>query len=450
MKWIFILGLITLVPLLSGWYRTNPALRPRVWMVLGFLPFAVAPYHLYVAPISWAMWPGYVKGVEVSLLDAIAVAIILATPKRDRHVNMKWPILLFVTTIVMSIFQSRIPMASFFYAWQMGRIFLLFGAVAIACKDDRAAPAIIKGLVIGVAIQAVVAAREYAGGALQTGGSFGHQNLLGMMTHFAVFPSLALLLAGRKGWAPILGPLAGLSIVVMTASRGTIGFEAVGIVVIFILSIMRRPTSRKTGIIFAALIIVGLTAPLVVDALQRRFAEKPLNADDERTRFENAALMMRRDHPLGVGANEYVVVANTEGYSQRANVVAMFGSRGANVHNAYLLSGAELGWPGMLAFIAMMTWPIVVALRAAWHNRRDWRGEILVGLATALIVVALHCKYEWIFVTFDVQYLFGIALGMVSGLASSVGHWKKRRSVRPRNDLNSGYAEQEKLPGFAA
>ena len=450
MKWIFILALIGLVPLLSNWYRANPALRTRVWMVLGFLPFAISPYHLYVAPISWAMWPGYVKGVEVSVLDAIAVAIILATPARDRPVKMKWPLLLFITTIVMSIFQSRLPMASFFYAWQTGRIFLVFGAVAIACKDERAAPAIIKGLVIGVAIQAVVAAREYAGGALQTGGSFGHQNLLGMMTHFAVFPSLALLLAGRRGWAPILGPLAGLSIVVMTASRGTIGFEAIGIAVIFMLSILRRPTSRKTGIVFAALVIVGLSAPLAVDTLQRRFAEKPLNADDERTRFENAALMMRRDNPLGVGANEYVIIANTEGYSARANVVAMFGSRGANVHNAYLLSGAELGWPGMLAFIAMMVWPIVVALRAAWSNRRDWRGEILVGLATALIVVALHAKYEWIFVTFNVQYLFGIALGMVSGLAGSVGYWKKRRSIRSWNDIESERVEKEEIPGLAA
>ena len=56
---------------------------------------------------------------------------------------------------------------------------------------------------------------------------------------------------------------------------------------------------------------------------------------------------MIADHPLGVGANQYVIVANTGGYSARAGVPWNTDERAAPVHDAYYLVTAELGFLGL-------------------------------------------------------------------------------------------------------
>src|SRR5215470_12125826 len=81
MKWAFLAIALVALPPLSGWLRRNPREMPKVWMLMGFLPFALSPLHLYMAPISWAFWPGYVKGAELSLLDLLALAIYLSHPR---------------------------------------------------------------------------------------------------------------------------------------------------------------------------------------------------------------------------------------------------------------------------------------------------------------------------------------------------------------------------------
>jgi hypothetical protein len=32
---------------------------------------------------------------------------------------------------------------------------------------------------------------------------------------------------------------------------------------------------------------------------------------------------------------------------------------------------------------------------------------------------------EWVFVSFDVQYTFAIAVGLVAGLAAELGYWRR-------------------------
>jgi O-antigen ligase len=447
MKWIFILGLLGLTPTLAGWLRTNPGRAHWVAGLIGFLPFATAPFHLYVAPISWATWPGFVKGAEVALLDAVALAVLLGLPRRTR-IRMKAPLLLFLAVAAVSVLQSRVPMAGIFYVWQLVRVTLVFAAVSALCRDDRCPPAVAAGMAIGLGVQAVMAGGDYLTGALQSGGGFGHQNQLGILSHFAIYPALALLLAGRKGVTPIIGPLAGALVAIAGASRATIGLGALGVMTLLLLSMVRRPSGRKTAVAVGGVLALLVSAPLALRSLDRRLTAAPLSGSyDERAAFEKASWMMVADHPLGIGPNGYVVVANTEGYSARAGVIPTMGSRSAHVHNAYLLSAAEMGYLGMVAFTFMLLLPIWVAFRASMRSPKDPRGELLLGVAVALTMVAVHCLYEWVFVTFSTQYLFGIALGLVSGLAGQLGYWKRGRrtgnaGARP-NDADAIESREE-------
>ena len=49
-------------------------------------------------------------------------------------------------------------------------------------------------------------------------------------------------------------------------------------------------------------------------------------------------------------------------------------------------------------------------------------GDLLLGLGVALLIVYLHSFYEWIFVKFEIQYIFAASVGMIAGLAQELGY----------------------------
>lgn len=432
MKWVFLAFLIVFTPLLAVWLKQSRKHAPKVWALLGFLPFVIGPWDLYIAPISWATWPGFVRGVEVSLLDAIALAAYASAPGKGR-LRLKLPFLAYIAIVLLSAVQASVYMAALFYAWQLARMFLLFAAVAAVCRDERAPFAILSGLVLGLTFQAVIAAQAFLGGAMQTGGSFGHQNLLGLVSHMVVFPALALLLSGKGGLVAISGPIAGVAVAIFTASRATIGLAGAGLVGLVALSMIRKPTARKSYMVLLSLLALTAAVPLALGSLEKRFAAAPLSDDyDERAAFERSATMMLLDRPLGVGANQFVSVANTGGYFDRGGVIPSYGSRSAHVHNVYLLVAAETGYLGLVAIIVLLFAPILVALRCAFRFRNDNRSELLLGLGFSLVIVALHSLYEWVFVTFNVQHVFAITVGLIVGVAGQLGYWSRPRRSSSR------------------
>ena len=111
--------------------------------------------------------------------------------------------------------------------------------------------------------------------------------------------------------------------------------------------------------------------------------------------LNNAAAMILHDHPFGIGANNYIVVANSQGYAERAGVP--WSNPFAIVHSVYWLTAAETGYLGVITFVFLwlqITW---VSIRCAWKYKNDYRGDIMLGLAATLVVIALHNAYEWVF-----------------------------------------------------
>jgi O-antigen ligase len=425
-KWGFLaVALAAIVPLV-GWLRRNPRETPKIWMLMGFLPFGVGAFHLYMAAISWPGWPGYVKGAEISVLDLLALALYLSLPHKGFALPFRLSMALYFLAVVLSAFQTPVPMASLFYAWQLARMFLVYAVVANACVDERVAPALLTGMAIGLCYEACVAIWQRFGlGVLQTGGSLGHQNFLGLMSHFVVFPWLALLLAGERGWRPALAALAGLVVAALTVSRATIGLVGAGCVALFAVSALRRWTPRKALLLVAGAAAAGIITPIVLSSLQQRFAKEAVTNYDERAALERAAGMIVSDYPMGIGANYYIVVANTEHYNTKAGVAQVLTSDSANVHNVYYLVAAETGYFGLIAFVLMLLQPLIVAFRCGWRNRADRRGDLLLGFGMALFILYVHSYFEWIFVTFAAQYMFALEAGMVAGLAMQLGYWRR-------------------------
>ncbi len=435
MRFVALVAIILFIPIFVFLIRQGAAARKYFYISLGIMPFVIDALNLDAAIISWAMWPGYVKGISLSLLDAAAIAILIANRRTFASVPFRSIIIAYIVAASLSIIFSGEPQASLFYVWQLCRMFIVFLAVTCVCKNEKGPQLIIAGIILGVSFQAGHTIYEKLTGAIQATGTLGHQNLLGMVTHFALYPSLALLLSKGRNKLAVVGVAASLIVVILGASRATIGLAGFGIVLLLAMSMIRKTTAAKVKMAFLGILMFAVAAPLAIDSLQQRFTEKPIAGSyDERAAFESAAKMIISEHPMGVGANRYVVVASTEGYSERAGVAWNFGSRSANVHNTYLLVAAETGYLGLFCFILFLLWPIITALRYAWSDRRDPRGEVALGLVVTMIVVALHCFYEWIWVTYVVQYMVGISYGIMAGLILQRRSERAARLLANRSD----------------
>jgi O-antigen ligase len=185
-------------------------------------------------------------------------------------------------------------------------------------------------------------------------------------------------------------------------------------------------------------IAMALIVPAVMSSFQERFSEVPLDEDtyDERAAYMKAAELMLADHPLGIGANQFAVIGNVEHYYEKAGVQTYWLALAGNVHNFYYLTAAETGYQGLIALLLLLLSPLIVAFRCGWRNLGDYRGDLLLGLGAALLIVYLHCWFEWSLATYSAEYLVAVAIGLVAGNAQQLGYWSVRRAnaVRPLSD----------------
>ncbi|MDE2403621.1 MAG: O-antigen ligase family protein [Sphingomonadales bacterium] len=418
-----------------SWFRSNPRKLHWAYFGLGILPFTLNSWNLDGALVNWSAWPGYTKGIVITMEDALALAVITLHRKPGGMPPLIGYLIAYMLAGLLSVFQSGVWMGSAFYPFQLLRVVILLAAVAKIASDERALTWLAMGLAAGVAYQAYFCIDQKLHGAFQTAGTMGHQNLLGLMTEFVLVLLLAILAMGSRNRVIMLGVISALVVIGLGASRGAVLFSLGGVALFMVLSIIRRPTQRKWQVVGFAALALALTSPLIIKGMNNRIGQIKQaggneGVDLERQAFERAAKAMFADHPMGVGANQYVVVANAQGYSKRAGVIWNWTSRAANVHNTYLLVAAETGWPGLVAFITMFAMAIIAGLRFAFANKRDPHGDVVLACTVTLITTALHIQYEWIWVLYQAQYTFAISLGIISGMIRARAI--ERREIRRR------------------
>ena len=446
MKWLVLLVFLVVAAGLTRALQTNRQAVPFAAFLIGFLPFVMTPWHLLIAPYAIPMWPGYVKGWEFGLIDAVALACLLGTPRARSPLPFKYAFLFYIAAAGISVFLTLNTKIALAYPIQLARVFLVFAAVARLSSSPAGLKATLQGLFIGLSFQAVMAIWARLGGAIQTGGSFGHQNLLGFVSHLVFIPAFGLLLSGLwRRWA-ILGLISGAVVVTLTVSRATVVFAAIGLLITFLLSATSRWSMQKGAIGLASLVLIALSYPIIHSSFERRFTAQGSsgfnNTDEERDAFAKAARMIIADHPFGVGANHYVVVANTGGYDDRAGVIWASGSRATNVHNSFLLIQAETGFLGLIGILLLLGTAAGSSLVQAFRSRGYAQADLLFGIVGGLSAMFLHSFYEWMLVTYQAQYVLAVALGVAAG---SIRQLQAVRVRRPRQRTPEKSSRNETL-----
>lgn len=436
MKWIFLAGLLVFTPLLTMFLRNNRQHLPKAAFLLGILPFLETRLNISAQPYGWPGWQGYVKGFDFSLTDAVAIAMILAGSRIKTPLRIKLAFGFFVLVFLISTgaAASRIP--SLFYGWQLVRALLIYYAVARASASDPKVPIhLLTGLIAGLSIQAVVVIQQRFGGVVQAGGWFGHQNLLGMATHFIVYPAFAMFLGGYYRKRTILCVGAAFIVAWAGGSRATIGLLCLGLALTMILSCWRRMSSRKMAVAAAGALCIAVAVPILYGAIERRSADTRAHSTGERETMKAAAAMIVADYPLGIGANRFVAVANVGGYYPRAGVV--WTSAAAPVHNTYYLIAAEMGLIGVLAFISLLLAVFSVAMTTLRRSPPGLGAEYAAGLAVVFLAVGVHAYVEWITMLYAIHGFFAMSVGVVVALRAMAASGKelagpsRQAAVRP-------------------
>lgn len=406
-----------MIPLLAGILRSHRRYLLYAAFALGALPFIISQ-GLYVAVISWATWLGPVKGVEVSLLDGVVIAILIATRPAKVPLSLKIIFGFIVLAWTVSTIAGGQTLPSLFYATQLVRAVLLFAAVVRLCAEVPNAPlAILAGSGVGLCYEAILATREYLAGDPRPGGNLGHSNFLGLASSLVTFPALSLAIGGRRTFLPAMVVAAGLVTALVGGSRATLGLFVIGSALTLMLSVRHRRTSRKMAFAGGATLLLLLCAPVMLWALNQRSEADKQSSNQERASMKLAAKMMIADHPLGVGPNAYVLVANVGGYSQRAGVAWDYGSRSAPVHSAYYLITAEFGFLGLLSFVALLINLLLLGVKMLGRAWPEQTSELVPGLLASMIIVCIHIGFEWVFMDFVMHYLFAICAGLVVALS---------------------------------
>ncbi len=427
LKWALLPGGLVLAYVLGRLLRRQPRLEGAAWFLVGLLPFLGALDMGLVTDVSFA---GDSHGLEVALVDLLALALVFARPFPLRRVPYRWVLALYLLAAACSVLPAVAPAQVGYYLWKLLRGYLLFFAVVRAGGSLPVAMAILRGMAAGALYEFyLVMQQRYL--VYQSPGSFSHQNSLGMVMNLFLVTVVALVLARRSDWLVTVAPATGLVVVLLTRSRGALIFLAVGVALVFVLSSLRRFTGRK-----AVVAVLGATLALGVLAwsarrVVERFERAPAASMDTRWQFEEAAAMMLRDHPAGVGANHFSWSMRHGGYADRAGLT--YGDRYATVHNLYWLTAAELGWFGLAALVLLLLRPLVDALRGAWRaSRQDLRGDLLLGLGVSLLMCYLHSTVEWIWRETEVSYVFWTLVGLAGALAAAVRLDTPRTPRRPQ------------------
>lgn len=431
MTHIFALILILSTPLFFSIFRKNRKYRLWGFSCLSALPFLIGlPITGYL--YDWPSWFGTVKGIVISLGDVIAIALIITRRQKLTRLPFRNLFYFYGATLLISIFAAPLWIGTTFAWWQFARMLLVFAAISGEVYRPEVRHHILIGLSLGLIYQAANVIPQKITGVVQATGTFYHQNVLGLAVELAVLPLIGAYLGGSRSKFIPIGIASALICVAGSGSRGTIALSGAAILALLVLSLIRRSTPLKAKAVAFAIVGLAIASPLAIATLNTRFDGGTfVTAEEGRETFERAAKLMSEDYPFGAGANQFVVVANTQGYSDRAGVSWLPQNRSAPVHNAYLLARAESGWLGQIAFFTMFFVPTLCAFRLAFKKRRTGSGELVLGCGVALATNMIHNNYEFAVHTSQVATLVFVNFSIIAA------HWRLDKITKRRSSKQS-------------
>lgn len=405
------------------------AVRPATrWDLLTFVLSGVIVLYVWrIQEVFPALAP-----FQLTALASVGAIILFAVDtqasRRVAHLRhpLYRPIAIIFVLAVLSIPGSLHAGASFrFLTSNFMKTVLLVGILAASIRDRRDVERLVRVFVLGGAgyLLASIALGASDGGRLAGQGSY-DPNDLGLFT-VSTLPLCAYLMRrGAGGVNRLIGTASAILLLVgtvQTGSRG--GFLGLVAVAGFGLLAMSAVRSSKRFTIMTIAVALMFTAGSdeYWDRMKTILApQQDYNwsggAESGRMEVWKRGLGYMMDRPvLGVGVDQFNVAEGTLA-PQAARQAMGIGFKWSAAHSSYVQIGAELGVPGLVAFVALL----LLAFREGWRIGRvaGTPEDRLLGQAFCGLIVGYAIGGAFLSQAYSTYLYF--ALGLLIGFSRVV------------------------------
>ena len=432
-----------LAPLLGLWLSSR-RLWQRATFAVMLVMTAVRPGNFMMMIDSIEKYRGHTKGYEISLIEVLAIALIVAVRRGPRigggnGIPGLGLYLLWCGLCLLSAFGSAEPAYALMAASRFVKGALIFASAVMYLRDEddlRWAVGALAGALFHHGLLCLK--MRLFDGAWQVKGWFEHQNPMAMWCYLSALPVLAMLLwqqvKGRLYWLCMAGYGGAGLCILLSVSRAALVAHVAGSVVLLLAAWLRGPNARVIG--FSAMGAAGavLVSLFALDSFNARLNEVANSSqdveEDLRDILNKQSAAMLKDHPLtGIGWNNFGI-ANSRGRGdQYSEILEEWDKeRGFTIYDEnyyanplteslYWLWLAETGWLGFATFVLFAVMTLWCAAKSAWRDRGTLFGAVALALLVALSICYLHGTVERILTqTKNLSHWLMLA-GMAAGMA---------------------------------
>jgi hypothetical protein len=444
-----IIALIVLVALSSGCILLtafSQRLRDLAFFAMASLAVIADRFDVNFHGEYW--YRGTSRGIGFSLIDVLALAVLVATLVNPRYPRRPWFMpaslglfALYGAWCAFSLTQAAQPA---FAAWELvniPRAMLMMLATAAFVTTRRELAILIVALGCAVGGEVLIAVRQrLIGGMVRPSGTLDHANSLSMFlclvtpvliaAALANFPRLVRWFAGLCAGTAVCG-------VMLTISRAglpTFIFVTLGTVIACTTWRLNRSKILLGGLV---VMVIGTMLASSWQFWGARYGQSTLAKEYLQVSGENRgvywrwAALMVRDHPLGIGLNNWSYAVSKHYDAQLGFDYADYDAIDADpqladlpstnyappAHGLGALTLGELGVPGLVLFTLLWArWFHVGAWFLRDRFERDPMHRIGLGILFSTAGIFLQSITEWTYRQPGMLLTFHALLGTVASL----------------------------------
>jgi hypothetical protein len=405
-------------------------------------------YKLDINFFSHFWYRGTTRGVELTLIDALAVGVLIGSLVRPRpgESHFYWPaslglMLTFFGCACFSVIISEPKIYGLFELSKMFRGFLFFLAAALFVRSERELAILVFALCCAVCFEGVwVLKQRVLEGLYRVPGTLDDPNSLSMYlcTVSAIFvAAFNSPLPKFIRWASVAAIAAAAVSIVLTISRAGIPIFALVMLGTAVWCVSWRITFKKVAVVALIGVCVAGLVFKSWDILKARYMQSSLaeeyldeHAYESRGYFLRLAREIVDDRFLGVGLNnwsywvskKYGALLGTPyedyddlDYTPSKEILSSI-SYAAPAHNLAALTVGEMGVPGLLIFALLWLRWFQMGASFLWKRIPTAMHRLGVGLFFCVCGIFLQSITEWVFRQTHIFLTFHVLVGALASL----------------------------------
>jgi O-Antigen ligase len=431
---VFFAGLFLVVPAGALVASHSRRIRELIFASMLFSTAFIGKLDIHFVSREWYYAP--TQGIEFSFVDFLCLIVLFsmfANLQRDRR-RLYWPvglslILVYLSYCLLSICLSEPKLFGILEISKLLRGLLAFVTVAWYVRSERDVRIAILTLGCALICQGCLAIMQrYLWAFYRAQGTFHHPSpfadyccLLAPLMLSVVVSRTTL---GTRALCAMAWTLAGAAIILSITRMAIAAFAFVSIGILLVGLVTESGFRRHAVVYLACFVLMGGASLRGYDLVLSRHQGMTAAVDRGvetagRGYWYTAALDMAKERPLGVGLNNWSYWFSAEkGNPYTSTAERGDGPREIMAHSAFALTLGELGWPGVIIFLALWCQWLWISGQHLFTRKQNLLSRIQMGCFFAVVAALLCALTEHEFRS----QRFYIIFNMVLGFAVAVRH----------------------------